>query len=545
MKRSAESDSPSKRSTRRRRREGEGDANTDQTGGQQEVGSAAETVSSAVASSANGDLSVATAPAAAGRGSVAAAAHPGSTQQQSTYPQPRNFAERLMWVLESNAAPDTIWWEEDGQAVALHVDNLKTGDVLNQHFQGIKYKFFIRNFSRWGFRRNTAYTVPFGQFHYRNSLFQRDSPNLVRHMRMDSDVQDVFTRHQAAEDQARTRRRNPAAGEPTPAPSTSNTGAGANQLAVAAASLANPPAVAAAANQNNDGQAAQALSNIQQSPGNVPFNFSTILAGMALAAQSSGLQQAQPAAAPAAAQQPASSQQNSSAQPHPTAVHNFLLQLILQLAQVYLHLPPSPSQYSAAITSSLQLLYMTGQPYLQMNPQQPDPSTAAASLQQLAQAMSVSAVSTQHQPTMNLSPEASMMLLMTFLSQQQQQPQLPPQQQPQNPFLPAPVPQNPFLPAPVPQALAAPNNIANLAALFQPQPPQFPNLSQQQNLQQRNVGVPPPAAAPAQPMGGQTALQQQQDAMQQFMLALQQQSGAPPPQDGGQDDNERSDGQGT
>ena len=31
---------------------------------------------------------------------------------------------------------------------------------------------------------------------YKNSLFQRDQPYLVKHMRMDSDVQDVFERHQ-------------------------------------------------------------------------------------------------------------------------------------------------------------------------------------------------------------------------------------------------------------------------------------------------------------------------------------------------------------
>lgn len=66
-----------------------------------------------------------------------------------TYPNPRSFAERLMFVLESRAAPDTIWWEGDGTIVALHIDNIKTGTILRDHFQGIRYKFFIRYFSRW------------------------------------------------------------------------------------------------------------------------------------------------------------------------------------------------------------------------------------------------------------------------------------------------------------------------------------------------------------------------------------------------------------
>lgn len=68
---------------------------------------------------------------------------------QPTYPRPKNFPQRLMLVMESEAASNAIWWEEDGQTVALRVHHLKNGPVLGQHFQGIRYKFFIRYFSRW------------------------------------------------------------------------------------------------------------------------------------------------------------------------------------------------------------------------------------------------------------------------------------------------------------------------------------------------------------------------------------------------------------
>ena len=53
-----------------------------------------------------------------------------------------------MKVLETKAALDAIWWEHDGKTVALDVERLKRGPVLQDLFGGIQYKFFIRNFSR-------------------------------------------------------------------------------------------------------------------------------------------------------------------------------------------------------------------------------------------------------------------------------------------------------------------------------------------------------------------------------------------------------------
>lgn len=45
----------------------------------------------------------------------------------------------------------------------------------------------------------TCYTLPNGVVSYQNALFCKEGPHLVKHMRMDSDVQDVFERHHMAD----------------------------------------------------------------------------------------------------------------------------------------------------------------------------------------------------------------------------------------------------------------------------------------------------------------------------------------------------------
>jgi hypothetical protein len=50
-----------------------------------------------------------------------------------------------------------------------------------------------------GFRRTVQFPVDQGVIAYQCSLFQRDQPQLVAHMRMDSDVQDVFAKHSESE----------------------------------------------------------------------------------------------------------------------------------------------------------------------------------------------------------------------------------------------------------------------------------------------------------------------------------------------------------
>jgi len=111
----------------------------------------------------------------------------------------KNFAERLMRVLHLGIENETIWWIGEGKAIAIHTRNLKKGNMLLEHCKVKDYSVFIRNCNRWGFRRTVQFPVPQGVISYQCSLFQKDEPHLVHHMRMDSDVQDVFVKHRDAE----------------------------------------------------------------------------------------------------------------------------------------------------------------------------------------------------------------------------------------------------------------------------------------------------------------------------------------------------------
>ena len=83
---------------------------------------------------------------AAGGGDAPAAAAEGG----GTYPNPGNFAERLMHVLENEIAKDSLWWlGEQGEAVAVHPEKIQDSPVLQSHFQGNRYSSFIRNLNRW------------------------------------------------------------------------------------------------------------------------------------------------------------------------------------------------------------------------------------------------------------------------------------------------------------------------------------------------------------------------------------------------------------
>ncbi|CAB9531645.1 HSF-type DNA-binding [Seminavis robusta] len=139
-------------------------------------------------SSSNESPVVAVAPAA-----VVTAASDG---MPLSFPAPKNFAERLMNVLESDIDTEAIWWDGETKSVALQPKKLKKGTILHTHFSGNKYSAFLRNFNRWGFRRVPYHNVPNGAVLYKNCLFQKEDPKLVKHMRMDSDVQDVYARQQ-------------------------------------------------------------------------------------------------------------------------------------------------------------------------------------------------------------------------------------------------------------------------------------------------------------------------------------------------------------
>lgn len=124
---------------------------------------------------------------------------PAKEAGEMPYKKCKNFAERLMRVLNLGIGSDTIWWIGEGKAVAIHTRNLKAGTLLADEFKVKDYSVFIRNCNRWGFRRTVQFPVPQGVISYQCSLFQKDEPHLVHHMRMDSDVQDVFVKHRDSE----------------------------------------------------------------------------------------------------------------------------------------------------------------------------------------------------------------------------------------------------------------------------------------------------------------------------------------------------------
>lgn len=68
---------------------------------------------------------------------------------KGTYPKPKNFAERMMNVLENAVSPDIISWHGEEDLVSIDTRALKQSDLLNERFQGIKYAAFVRNLSRW------------------------------------------------------------------------------------------------------------------------------------------------------------------------------------------------------------------------------------------------------------------------------------------------------------------------------------------------------------------------------------------------------------
>ena len=65
-----------------------------------------------------------------------------------TYPNPTNFAERVMHILENNIAPSAIWWV-DGQSIALHPEAARSTGLLATHFHANRFSTFVRTFVRW------------------------------------------------------------------------------------------------------------------------------------------------------------------------------------------------------------------------------------------------------------------------------------------------------------------------------------------------------------------------------------------------------------
>ena len=84
-------------------------------------------------------------------GSVASPKSSPSTNSKGTYPNPKNFAERMMNALENGVDHNIISWlrHDNEDLVAINLQLLKNSDVLKIYFQGARYAAFVRNLSRW------------------------------------------------------------------------------------------------------------------------------------------------------------------------------------------------------------------------------------------------------------------------------------------------------------------------------------------------------------------------------------------------------------
>ena len=60
---------------------------------------------------------------------------------------PLNFPGRLMKVLQSKVAPESMYWLPDGDKFAIHTETVE--DVLVGHFQGAKWMSFTRTLNKW------------------------------------------------------------------------------------------------------------------------------------------------------------------------------------------------------------------------------------------------------------------------------------------------------------------------------------------------------------------------------------------------------------
>lgn len=61
--------------------------------------------------------------------------------------QPLNFPGRLMRVLQSEVAPESIFWLPAGDKFAMHTETVE--EVLVGHFQGAKWMSFTRTLNKW------------------------------------------------------------------------------------------------------------------------------------------------------------------------------------------------------------------------------------------------------------------------------------------------------------------------------------------------------------------------------------------------------------
>ena len=100
------------------------------------------------------------------------------------------FPAQLMDLLQREVAPDAMRFLPEGEAIAFDMDTF-ADRVLNVHFRAMKFNSFVRNMNRYGFRRISHPSLKDSERGFHHLLFKRNSPELVKHMKKDSNATEV------------------------------------------------------------------------------------------------------------------------------------------------------------------------------------------------------------------------------------------------------------------------------------------------------------------------------------------------------------------
>ncbi|CAB9505231.1 HSF-type DNA-binding [Seminavis robusta] len=131
-----------------------------------------------------------------------------------------SFPEKIMELLQKNMASNAIYWLPEGEAIAVDPDNFKDSTVISKQFRGNKLSSFVRSLNRWGFRRIFYHSLPDKTLAFYHRLFQKQTPLLVKDMKMDGGEKEPALPPSAASAPMVIEAANPAAvvseGEPRP-----------------------------------------------------------------------------------------------------------------------------------------------------------------------------------------------------------------------------------------------------------------------------------------------------------------------------------------
>ena len=91
--------------------------------------------------------------------------------------------DKLMEYLNKVVVPDVLYWQTGGLSFSFDSKTAQT-ELLDKYFSGSKLTSFVRSLNRWGFKRVFHALLPKSVLSYEHPLFKRDSPELVKEMKM-------------------------------------------------------------------------------------------------------------------------------------------------------------------------------------------------------------------------------------------------------------------------------------------------------------------------------------------------------------------------